>query len=1097
MTADVLPLLPQVPLLAPEVEEKRLAALQETGLLDSAPEAAFDRITRLASRLFEVPICLVSLVDRDRQWFKSCFGLGVSQTPRDQSFCAHAVASSSLLIVPDATKDARFADNPLVMGEPKVRFYAGAPLRTRAGFDLGTLCLIDTRPRPEGLSQSQSEVLLDLAAMASDEIELRLASRRLEQSLRSLAHSENRFRALVENTSDLITVLDSDGLIFYQSPSVAAVLGFSPGELIGCPALKWVHPADVTSVQEILTRVTTQSAREEDEGAVFRARHRDGSWRWLEVSARNRLDDPAVNGIILNSRDISARKEAEDALRQSEASKSAMFESALDAILTIDRQSIVQDWNPAAQGVFGWTREEAIGRPIDELIMPEALRGAHRHGMARFLETGVGRIIHRRVELPALRKDGQMIDVELVVTPVHVGEETTFTGFVRDITLAKQTQNALDASLQRVTTILESIADAFFSLDLEWRFTYVNAQAEVFLKRGASELLGTDLWEEFPRILDTPFETHYRHAMQSGQATAFEEFFAPSGVFFKVHVYPSDEGLSVYVEDISDRKRAEAALLKSEALVRESEARYARTLANVPGMVYRFALQPDGTTAFPFVSQACRDIYGLEPEDVMRDAGLILNSIWPEERAGFEQSIAQSAGHMTPWNWEGRATRPDGRVRWVRCQARPRLLDDGRILWDGLVTDFTDRKNDEVALQLAKDQAQLAQSEAERANRAKSEFLSRMSHELRTPLNAILGFGQLLELDALSPRAEQQVGQILKGGRHLLDLINEVLDIARVESGALSLAPEAVNLREVACEALDLVRPLASERGITLEDIECDASLVVLADRRRVKQILLNLLSNAVKYNRQNGQVWLGCRVEGPAFLELEVRDTGEGLSLSELERLFVPFERLGAEARGVEGTGIGLAISRRLAEAMNGTLTARSEVGGGSTFSLRLPVAAQQPEARPLVLSPAPVAESAPVSTRWVVLYVEDNLPNLQLVQALLANRPEIRLLSAKTALAGLELARVHCPDVVLLDLHLPDGHGEDVLQQLKAGADTRNIPVVVVSADATPGQIERLLAKGAATYLTKPFDLKHFRNTLDALLRSSSGGKAEGAGA
>jgi signal transduction histidine kinase/CheY-like chemotaxis protein len=376
---------------------------------------------------------------------------------------------------------------------------------------------------------------------------------------------------------------------------------------------------------------------------------------------------------------------------------------------------------------------------------------------------------------------------------------------------------------------------------------------------------------------------------------------------------------------------------------------------------------------------------------------------------------------------------------------------------------------------------------ADSANRSKTVFLSRMSHELRTPLNAVLGFAQLLELEELEVEQRDAVNQILKGGTHLLALINEVLDISHIESGDLTLSPESVLVGEVLGEALDLVRPLAMHRSIHLVgDRHATCAEYVFADRQRLKQILLNLLSNAVKYNREGGTVAVSCERESATRLRVKVSDTGPGIRSDQLDLLFVPFERLGAERTHVEGTGIGLALSRRLAEAMGGTLDVETPAGEGSTFWVELPLV-EGPVERYERLngdrSPA-LAELTPSTNRHPVLYIEDNLANLKLVQRIVASRADVEIIPAMQGRLGLDLAREHQPILILLDLHLPDIPGDEVLQRLRDDPATAAIPVVVVSADATTGQTQRLLASGASAYLSKPFNVSELLRIVDDLL-------------
>jgi PAS domain S-box-containing protein len=377
---------------------------------------------------------------------------------------------------------------------------------------------------------------------------------------------------------------------------------------------------------------------------------------------------------------------------------------------------------------------------------------------------------------------------------------------------------------------------------------------------------------------------------------------------------------------------------------------------------------------------------------------------------------------------------------------------------------------------------QQAQAEADRANQAKSDFLSRMSHELRTPLNAILGFGQLIEMRAETPQDRESVEQILKGGRHLLNLINEVLDISRVEAGGLSLSPEPVQVGDVVLRVVDLARPLASPRRITFQTEGLLTDRYVLADNQRLQQVLLNFVSNSIKYNHEGGRVTVACHEDGTGRLRISVTDTGPGIPAALQSRLFTPFDRLGADAHGIEGTGLGLALSKRLVEAMGGLIGLESAEGRGSTFWVELPET-RSPALRAGLGEPTAPGGPAPMR-RGTVLYVEDNPSNLRLVERVLAERPAVRLIPAMQGRLALAMAREHRPDLIFVDLHLPDISGEEVLRELHADPDLKDTPVIIVSADATPGQLKRLLAAGARAYLTKPLDVAELLGLLDATL-------------
>jgi signal transduction histidine kinase/ActR/RegA family two-component response regulator len=385
----------------------------------------------------------------------------------------------------------------------------------------------------------------------------------------------------------------------------------------------------------------------------------------------------------------------------------------------------------------------------------------------------------------------------------------------------------------------------------------------------------------------------------------------------------------------------------------------------------------------------------------------------------------------------------------------------------------------------ATDAANEAREEAERANQAKSDFLSRVSHELRTPFNAVLGFAQVLEMDELTDDQRESVGQIIKAGRHLLDLINEVLDISRIESGTLSLSIEPVELRGLAGEALDLVRGIADRRGIALlADIGSAEGTFVMADRQRLKQVLLNLLSNAVKYNREEGSATLSIRRQGEP-IRIEVADTGPGIPHDRIDRLFNPFERLGAEHGDVEGTGLGLAVSKRLVEAMGGAVGLAGTSETGTTFFVELRQTEPPSSTYQIGGQPAPTASS--LGRSRTVLYVEDNLSNLTLVERILGHRPDVRIIPALNGQLGVELAKEHRPDLILLDLNLPDMPGEEVLRRLREDSDTRGIAVIVISADTARRQIEALRAAGAREFLGKPLDVPVFLATIDRILDST----------
>ena len=511
------------------------------------------------------------------------------------------------------------------------------------------------------------------------------------------------------------------------------------------------------------------------------------------------------------------------------------------------------------------------------------------------------------------------------------------------------------------------------------------------------------------------------------------------------------------VQDVTERKQAEEAL-------REAEQKYRAIFENaVEGI---FQTTPEGK--YISVNPALARLYGYDsPAELMASVGDIAGTIYvdPERRAAFKRLI-ETKGSVELFEYE--VFRKDGSKIWLCENARAVRDANGVIMYyEGTVEDITERK---------------LVDEVKRASKAKSEFLSRMSHELRTPLNAILGFSQLLERQKPTEIQQKRIGYILSAGKHLLGLINEVLDISRIEAGRMQLSLEPVCIADALEETLDLMRPLATERTIQLSaSVDIDAGVHVLADRQRFKQVLLNLLNNAVKYTPFCGGVTVSYNVNGNDKVRVLVSDTGPGIPPEKLARLFTPFDRLGAEQSAVEGTGLGLALSQRLMQAMGGSIGADSAVGKGSTFWIELPRTKSPLEKLPVRNEANGARESTSQSRIRSILYIEDNLSNLSLIEQMLAERPGTALLTTMQGKVGLDLARQHSPDLILLDLHLPDLPGWDVLSQLKANATTRDIPVVVISADATKRQINRLMAAGAAHYLTKPLDVTKFFRVLD----------------
>jgi PAS domain S-box-containing protein len=455
-----------------------------------------------------------------------------------------------------------------------------------------------------------------------------------------------------------------------------------------------------------------------------------------------------------------------------------------------------------------------------------------------------------------------------------------------------------------------------------------------------------------------------------------------------------------------------------------------------------------------------------------------LDFVHPDDQALIVEALERGFANDEVMKVRFRGLHTDG--HWVMIESRGRTLRDAEGNPTGAVIisrDISDSVDAERALQQAK-------FEAEQANVAKSEFMSRMSHELRTPLNSVLGFAQILQMELASPSELEMIGYIVKSGGYLLELINEVLDISRVESGSIAVSLELVSVGELVGECLALVANDALDAGVEIID-HCGTGRSVRADPQHLKQVVVNLLSNGIKYNHVGGSVTLTCD-EDAGRLRLRVSDTGPGIEAHLHERLFAPFDRLDADAKGIEGTGLGLALSKGLMEAIGGSLGVESQLGVGSTFWLELPLATTSTNFAESELDVTPSWPDG-ASRAATVLYIEDNIANVRLLERLLAHRPSIELITTLQGSQGFELALRHRPDLILLDVHMPDLSGFELLTLLRDDERTASIPVVMLSADASHEQVQRFADAGARDYLTKPLDLQNFLSQLDEYLREN----------
>jgi signal transduction histidine kinase/ActR/RegA family two-component response regulator len=520
--------------------------------------------------------------------------------------------------------------------------------------------------------------------------------------------------------------------------------------------------------------------------------------------------------------------------------------------------------------------------------------------------------------------------------------------------------------------------------------------------------------------------------------------------------------------------------------IEDEMLRIKRAADHAPGMIFQLMQLADGTCHFPYTSEAIRRMYGVSSQQASESAERLLGVLSAQTRAELTSTLREAARNEKDWHAVFEVALPPAPARWHEAHATPRRLSGGVTLWHGHCADVTEKRALELAMA---DRVALG-----KIHRARSEFLARVSHELRTPLNGILGFAQLLSTDKADNLSTEQLDRLsllTSSGRHLLALVNEVLEVSAIETGRLQVALELLELQPVLEASWQGARQQALEAEVVLLPTACPPGLRVRANKQRLQQVLANLLSNAIKYNRPAGTVQLVVqRTDHGA--ELAVVDTGRGMSAQQRESLFQPFNRLGAENTAVQGHGLGLVISKHLLDLMDAELTVSSEPGLGSSFSIRLPTDAAaaavgdkpvQPPDLPLPqeINPKPATPLA----RGHVLYVEDDEVNGILMSAVLGMRPNIALRLATSGAEALESARGARVDLLLVDMHLPDTNGIDLLAALRQIEGLHDVPAIMVSAGARQQDIDRALANGFVGYWTKPLDVETTLASLDDLLQ------------
>ena len=739
--------------------------------------------------------------------------------------------------------------------------------------------------------------------------------------------------------------------------------------------------------------------------------------------------------------------------------------------------------NKAGEEILEYRRDEVLDKTDQELFSPEQARAMVAVDRD-VLASKKARVLPETLFRSRSGWERYLYTVKTALCDEH-GQPTHLLGISIDISERKRAESKLRNSEEQLKEAQRIAQLGNWSLDLI--SNKLHWSDEIFHIFGHQPGSYRPSYENFfaavhPEDIDVVRQSEHK-AMTEGTSHSLDHrIVRPDGEVRWVHeeasVIRNAKGESTRlvgtVQDITARKRTEQAVQYSEARLRTILDTAVDAIIIIDSKGHIDSVNPATEKLFGFASA----------EMIGRNVSMLMPEPYHSAHDDYLQRY-QSTGdaHIIGVGREVVGRRKDGSTFPMDLAVSEIHIEDRRM-YTGFVRDISARKYAEKELLTAKEQA-------EQASRAKSEFLSNMSHELRTPMNAILGFAQLLDAGdpPLTQIQQQDVKEILYAGQHLLELINELLDLARIEAGRMEICIEPVPLQALMNECVQMIEPLLLKHEVSFQPLDTQSrNTIIYADRVRMRQVLLNLLSNAVKYNLPGGTVGVSCYHQPNGQIRIEVKDTGIGIAPEKHSELFNSFSRLGAEETATEGTGIGLAITRRLVELMHGDVGVISKPGNGSIFWVELPSAGEL-ESQQVVASEVSVATpQTDVQADYKVLYIEDNLANLRFMSHLLGRRSNLHLITATEPLQGLTLAETQQPDLILLDIHLPEMDGYEVFSRLQALDATRHIPVIAVSANAMPEDIKRAQSAGFRDYCTKPIDISSFLQTVDTILKSDA---------
>ena len=1073
----------------PEHEAARLAELEQYEILDTPPEEAFDGLTRLAAQICGTPIALVSLIDTNRQWFKAKVGIDAPETPRDIAFCAHAIHQSDLLIVPDTAQDPRFADNPLVTTDPNIRFYAGMPLVTPTGHAMGTLCVIDRMPK--SLTSDQMTALRILGQQVVSQLELRRRTITLEHTVarqQTIERSKAGLLRAIDHSLEGVAILNKDGCYTYMNPAHAEIYGYTLEELVEQSWQTLYAPEWADKINRFYLPILL--AQGHWRGEVM-GQTKSGSEISVEISLALLQDqsDPA-QWSICTCRDVSARIATGRLLQVKQDRLNYAQALAHIGSWDWDLRTGAHTWSDEQFRIFGYA-PQAITPTYD--TFRKALHPDDRTPVFQAVEATVAHDLPYDIECRIICPSGEerTIHCRGKVTRDTLGKPIHMAGTVQDVTERKQTEKKLEIVNHRLQIATESAGIGVWEYETQGNRLVWDDQMLTLYDYSPEDFSGT--YEAWSQRLHPEDKTQAERALQAsieGHREFDTEFrlTLPSGAIRHIKAYAqvlkSDNGISTRMigvnYDVTERKQAEEdrqeQTLRLRAIV--DHAVDGIITMNEYGVMESF--NPAAERLFGYTAA----------EAIGQNVKMLMPEPYHSEHDGYLANYRRT-GHAKIIGLEREVLgrRKDGSVFSFELGVSEIQLGTRR-LFTGIIHDITERKQAEFSLlqdavEMNSHNQQLAEArdQALAATRAKSAFLASMSHEIRTPMNAIIGMADLLQETSLSPDQENYVHRFSRAATSLLDLINDNLDISKIEAGHLELETVPFDLHDLVDKTVELMAVQANAKTLELAAfVHPDVPPWVAGDPTRLRQVFVNLLGNAIKFTEQ-GQVLL--RIEpnpaDPLTLRCSVSDTGIGISEDKRQSIFESFTQVDSSTtRKYGGTGLGLSICKQLVEMMGGAFSVESTLGAGSTFSFGVRLTAAP------ALTPETIPPLAIKGCR--ILVVDDNDANRLIVREHLRHFGAclVEAHHGAAALGALKEAqrRHESFSLAIVDYHMPGMNGLDLVEAIRALPECATLPVVLYTSEIRGAMNHRARQLGIASTVYKPISRKRLLNAVAVAL-------------